>query len=132
MDASNLITPALGENAVALPDMPSRSESRSISLEIEITVGNTVAPPRALVLASVPDTATCPWPIPFWNCDHTGVVNTARQIVEHGINRPTILDGLETVLRKQANQRVLFSTMNDITPCCCDARPPTDIVTSVA
>jgi hypothetical protein len=53
MDAKRPITPALGENAVALPDIPSRSESRLISSGIEITAGNTVAPSSTLVLANV-------------------------------------------------------------------------------
>jgi hypothetical protein len=44
---------------------PRRSESRFIPSGIEISAGNTVAPPSALVRASVPDTAICPWPMPF-------------------------------------------------------------------
>jgi len=36
MDASRPITPALGENAVALPDIPSSSELRLISSGTEI------------------------------------------------------------------------------------------------
>jgi hypothetical protein len=65
MDARRPITPALSENAVALPDIPGRSESRCIPSRIEISAGNVVAPPSAVVRASVPDTAICPWPMPL-------------------------------------------------------------------
>src|SRR5207247_1879468 len=43
MEASRPITPAFAANAVALPDMPSRSEARLISSGMEIAAGNTVA-----------------------------------------------------------------------------------------
>src|SRR6202022_2538981 len=44
MKARRPITPALSANAVAFPDIPSRSESPLISSGIEIVAGNTVAP----------------------------------------------------------------------------------------
>jgi hypothetical protein len=66
MDARSPITLALLAKAVAVPDIPRRRrDSRPISSGIEITAGNTVAPPSALVCASVPDTAICPWPMPL-------------------------------------------------------------------
>jgi len=49
------MTPAFSANAVAFPDIPSRSESRLISSGIEIAAGKTVVPPIALVRAIVPD-----------------------------------------------------------------------------
>jgi len=60
MDAKTPITPAFGENVVAVPDIPSRSDSRLKSSGMEITAGNNVVPPSAVVRASVPETATCP------------------------------------------------------------------------
>src|SRR5207247_920185 len=54
------MTPALGANAVALPDIPNRSDSWAISSGIEISAGNTVAPPNVLVRASAPYAAI--WP----------------------------------------------------------------------
>jgi hypothetical protein len=44
----------LSANAVAFPDIPSRSESRLISSGIEIVAGKTVVPPI------IPNVAICP------------------------------------------------------------------------
>ena len=65
MEARSPITPAFAANAVALPDMPSRSESRLISSGMEISAGKADVPPSAVVRASVPDVAICPWPMPL-------------------------------------------------------------------
>ena len=63
---------------MALPDIPRRRESRLIPSGIEITAGNTVAPPSAVVRASVPDTATCPLADALRNCRDPGVIDAPR------------------------------------------------------
>lgn len=60
IDVTGSMTPAFAANAMAFPDIPSRSESRLISCGIEIVAGNTVVPPSALVSVSAPDVAICP------------------------------------------------------------------------
>src|SRR6202165_5048569 len=100
MQARSPITPAFWANAVAFPDIPSRSESRLIS---EISAGNTEVPPSALVRASVPDAAICPWPTPLGAHGDRCVKDAPRRVVENDIDGGTGLDRLKAALRKHAD-----------------------------
>ena len=85
--------------------MPSRSKSRFIPSGIEICAGNTVAPPSAVVRASVPDAAICPCPMPLGMPMIFAAIDAARDVVEHDIDGGAFLHGLKAVLREHADQR---------------------------
>ena len=65
MLSRQVIKVTIPANTVAVPDISSRSDSRFTSSGIEISAGNAVVPPSAVVRASVPDTAIWPCPMPL-------------------------------------------------------------------
>ena len=92
------MTPAFSAKVVALPDIPSRSESWPISSGIDISAGKAVVPPSAVVRARVPDTATWPWPIPLGIAVILAVIDAPGSVVEDDIDWRTDLDGLKAIL----------------------------------